>query len=255
MLGLVFGSFVNALVWRLYKKKDWIKDRSECDHCHHKLGVLDLMPVISWVVLRGKCRYCHEPIADSPLTELALPGLFLISYMFWPQPFAGEGLLTFGFWLVFLVGFTALAVYDFRWFLLPDKIVFPLVGLAVIQIISQVVFFDGSWREVFGALLGVIIISGSFYALFQLSRGTWIGFGDVKLGIVLGLLAGGPLPAILLLFTASLLGMMFSLPLVLAGKAGRKSHIPFGPFLLGAMVLVQLFGTEIIAWYQQLVLA
>ncbi|MGH7157763.1 MAG: prepilin peptidase [Candidatus Saccharimonadales bacterium] len=253
--GLVLGSFVNALVWRLHEKKDWIKDRSECDYCHHKLGVLDLVPVVSWLVLRGKCRYCGKPINDSPLTELALPALFVASYIWWPQPLQGEGLMLFAFWLVFLVGFLILAVYDIRWFLLPNKIVFPLIGLAVLQLGLQVVLYDGSLREVLGAALGITIISGTFYILFLVSKGRWIGLGDVKLGIVLGILVGGPLPAVLLLFLASLFGMLTSAPLLVAGRASRKSHLPFGPFLLAAMVVVQLFGADIITWYAGLVLA
>lgn len=254
LLGLVLGSFVNALVWRLHQKKNWVSDRSECDHCHHKLGVWDLIPVVSWVMLGGKCRYCGKPIADSPLTELSLPLLFVVSYVWWPQPLHGEGLLNFVFWLIFLVGFMVLAVYDIRWFLLPNKIVFPLIGLAVLQLGLQLMFFDASLRDVLGAVLGVTLISGTFYILFLVSKGTWIGLGDVKLGIVLGILAGGPLPAVLLLFVASVLGMIFSLPLLLTGKAGRKTHIPFGPFLLAAMVVVQLFGADLITWYRQLVL-
>ncbi len=254
VIGLVLGSFINALVWRLHEKKNWVTDRSECDFCHHKLGTLDLIPVISWLWLRGKCRYCRKPIGDSPLTELAVPALFVLSYIYWPQPLQGEGLLTFIFWLVFVFGFVILAVYDIRWFLLPNKIVFALIGLAVLQVLLQVVFFDGSLRDILGAVLGVFVISGTFYMLFVISKGTWIGFGDVKLGVVLGILAGGPLPALLVLFIASLLGMFFSLPLVLRGKADRKSHIPFGPFLLAAMVIVQLFGTEMIDWYRHLVL-
>lgn len=254
LLGLVLGSFVNAFVWRLHEKKNWVSDRSECDHCHHRLGTFDLIPVVSWVILRGKCRYCGQPIHDSPLTELVLPALFVASYLWWPQPVQGEGLLAFACWLVFLVGFVILAVYDIRWFLLPNKVVFPLISLAVLQSGLQFTLFDGSIRDLLGSVLGVLIISGSFYVLFTLSKGTWIGFGDVKLGIVLGILAGGPLPAVLLLFIASVLGMLVSLPMVLAGKAGRKSHIPFGPFLLAAMIIVQLFGSAIIAWYRSLVL-
>lgn len=253
VLGLALGSFVNAFAWRVHKKKDWVSDRSECDNCHHKLGALDLIPVVSWLMLHGKCRYCKKPIKDSPLTELAVPTLFVASYFFWPQPLEGEGLVTFIFWLVFVVGFAALTVFDFRWFLLPNKIVFPLIGLAVLQLVIQVIFYDAAWRDILGAVLGVTIISGVFYVLFTVSKGTWIGFGDVKLGVVLGILAGGPMPAILLLFVASVLGMLFSLRLVVTGKASRKSYVPFGPFLLAGMIVVQLFGADIINWYQDLV--
>ena len=124
LTGLMFGSFINALVWRLHENKDWVSDRSECPHCHHKLAAQDLVPVFSWLFLGGKCRYCKKPIPDSPLVELALPGLFVLSYLLWPQPLSGVGLYDLIFWLVFLVGFTALAV----WFCRPDIIIAALTN-------------------------------------------------------------------------------------------------------------------------------
>lgn len=254
LLGLALGSFVNAFVWRLHERKDWVGGRSECPHCHHALAPKDLVPVLSWIILKGKCRYCGKPIPDSPVVELAVPALFVLSYLFWPIPFDSQGLFVFCLWLLFLVAFVALAVYDIRWFLLPNKIVFVLIGLAIAQVLARVFVFGESWTVLSGAILGVITISGLFLAVFLLSKGTWIGFGDVKLAVVLGLLAGGLLPALLVLLVSSVLGMMFSLPLLLAGKANRKSRIPFGPFLLAAMVFVQLFGSGIISWYANLLL-
>ena len=254
LAGLMFGSFINALVWRLHENKDWVSDRSECPHCHHKLAAQDLVPVFSWLFLGGKCRYCKKPIPDSPLVELALPGLFVLSYLLWPQPLSGVGLYDLIFWLVFLVGFTALAVYDLKWFLLPDVIVFPLIGLAVVQVLGRPLFFGSSWMEVLSSLLGAVVISGLFYLIYVLSKGKWIGFGDVKLAIVLGLLAGGALPALLVLFAASVVGTLSSLPLVVTGKATRKSHLPFGPMLIAGMVVVMLFGQAIIDWYTDLIL-
>lgn len=251
--GLLFGSFINALVWRLHEGRDWVKERSECPHCHHILAPKDLVPVFSWLFLGGKCRYCHKPIPDNPLVELALPALFVVSYLFWPQPLQGVGLYTFVFWLVFLVGFLALAVYDLKWFLLPDVIVFPLIGLAVVQVLGKLTFFGGGWGELLGSVIGAVVISGLFYLIFEVSKGKWIGFGDVKLAIVLGLLAGGALPALLVLFVASLLGSLLSLPLVLAGKANRKSHLPFGPMLIAGLVVVVLFGQKMIDWYTNLI--
>jgi prepilin signal peptidase PulO-like enzyme (type II secretory pathway) len=252
--GLLLGSFVNALVYRLHEKKDWVKERSECPLCHHVLAAKDLVPVFSWLWLRGRCRYCHKPIPDSPLVELALPVLFLASYVYWPEPLQGAGLFVFGLWLVFLVGFVALAVYDLKWFLLPDVIVFPLIGLALLQVLALPLFFGESWSTVLGSALGALLMSGLFFLIYVISKGSWIGFGDVKLAVVLGLLAGGPLAALLVLFVASVLGSLLSLPLVAAGKATRKSHLPFGPLLIMGLIVVVLFGVAIVDWYTRLII-
>lgn len=254
LLGLVLGSFVNAFVWRVRKKKDWIRDRSECTHCHHVLGPLDLVPVISWISLKGKCRYCGKKIEDSPLTELALPLLFAVSYLSWPYALHGVGLITFGFWLVFLLGFTILAVYDFRWYLLPNKIVFPLIILGIVQIMT-VATYDHNWGVLYGAAMGALVVGGTFYLLFVLSNGTWIGGGDVKLGIVLGMLAGGVLEGFLVLFVASLGGMLAALPLIVQGKAHRKTQLPFGPFLMLGLIVVVLYGDALLGWYTGLLYA
>lgn len=251
-LGLILGSFVNALVWRMHEGRDWVNDRSECPHCEHKLGPLDLIPVLSWVMLRGKCRYCHKKIEDSPLVELTLPALFVASYCFWTLDLTGSSLVAFIFWLAFLVGFVALATYDLRWYLLPNKMVFPLVALAVVQVITLAVL-DGNWHIILGAAGGASVISGIFYLIFQLSNGTWIGGGDVKLGIVLGLLSGGVIESFLLLFAASVLGMLVSLPLILQGKASRKTQLPFGPLLIAGLIIVKLFGVAILGWYTGLI--
>jgi leader peptidase (prepilin peptidase)/N-methyltransferase len=253
LLGLCFGSFVNALVWRIKHKRGWVRERSECTHCHHILAPKDLVPVLSWLWLGGRCRYCKKPIADSPIVELLLPALFVLSYICWPQPLSGVGLFDFGLWLIFLVGFMALAVYDLKWFLLPDKFIFPLIGLSAFQVVSRWLVFNGSWHSVVSSLLGVVAISGLFYLIFSISDGKWIGFGDVKLGIILGLLAGGIIPALMVLFVASLLGTVVSIPMLLAGQANRKSHLPFGPLLLAGLVVVVLFGQSITDWYARLI--
>lgn len=254
VVGLALGSFVNAFVWRLHKGKDWVRGRSECTHCHHQLATKDLVPVLSWLWLRGKCRYCGKPIEDSPLVELAVPALFVLSYVFWPMELAAQGQFVFVLWLVFLVGFAALTLYDLKWFLLPDKIVFPLIGLAALQVLAVAVFYEPFWPTVIGAAAGAAALSGLFYGLWRVSGGKWLGFGDVKLAVVLGLLAGGLLETVLLLFAASVLGMLVAVPLLAYGKVGHKSHIPFGPFLLAGMVATQLFGAGIIDWYLGLLL-
>lgn len=253
-LGLLLGSFANALIWRLHEHRNWVSERSECPHCHHVLAPKDLVPVLSWVLLRGKCRYCKARIPDSPLVEITMPILFVASYAWWPQPLSGQGMFDFIVWLIFVVGFVVLAVYDLRWFLLPNMVVFPLIALAGLQLIVDVLVYGAGWQSLVGPALGVAVISGSFYAIYGLSKGKWIGFGDVKLGVVLGLLAGGVAESAVLLFVASLLGTLIALPLIAAGKAHRKSLLPFGPLLLAAMFVIELWGAAIVNWYTGLIL-
>src|SRR6185369_16739060 len=92
LLGLIFGSFINALVYRIHAGRNWVSERSECMSCHHPLAAKDLIPVFSWLYLRGKCRYCKKPIPDSPIVELALPALFVVSYLLWTTPLDGRAL-------------------------------------------------------------------------------------------------------------------------------------------------------------------
>lgn len=250
--GLVLGSFVNAFAWRLHENKNWINGRSECPVCHHKLAAKDLVPVLSWLWLRGKCRYCKQKISiQYPLVELLTAGLFVFSYYFWPLNLHGIGLFQFVLWLIFLAGFIALAIYDLRWHMLPNKIVYPLIILAVIQVIIASIW-DKSANELLSVLWGVIVLGGGFYVIFQISGGKWIGGGDVKFGALLGLIVGGPLASLLLLFIASCCGSLYAIPLVISGRTRRKTQVPFGPFLIIGAVVVRLFGASIIEWYKRL---
>lgn len=280
VVGLCLGSFVNAFVWRHYeverlnedladakdkklknkdrqalvqrrKKLSIVKGRSMCTHCGHELAAKDLVPVLSYVWLRGKCRYCRARIQDSPLSELLTPIVFVVSFFFWPVALQGSQWIVFGFWLIFVVGFVALTLYDRRWFLLPHSIVLPLIGLAIIRVVVLAVLGPNSLSIIVQAVIGAAIIGGLFYLLYWISKEQWIGGGDVTLGILLGLLVGGPASAVLLIFVASLLGTLVALPLMAFGKAGRNTRLPFGPFLMLAGVIVTLFGASIIDWYIQ----
>lgn len=252
-LGAIFGSFVNALIWRLHTNRNWVSERSECPHCHHKLASKDLIPIVSWLILKGKCRYCKQRIDDNPLVEAALPILFMASYLLWPTELVGVGLFQFAIWLIFLVGFMALAVYDLRWLLLPNKIVFPLIALATAYVLALPIFYHYSWDTTLDAGIAALLLFGIFYILFQASRGEWLGGGDVKLVIVLGLLAGDPLRALLVLFFASIIGTLLALPTMIKEGLGKKLKLPFGPLLIAGMVIVQLFGTSVIDWYLGLI--
>lgn len=265
-LGLIFGSFIDALVWRIHeqsqisKKKKatvpreltMLHGRSMCPNCRHTLAPMDLIPVLSWIMLRGKCRYCNKPIPwHIPVIELITAALFVLSYLLWPVSMHGLGLVQFCFWLAFLVGFVALTVYDLKWYILPDRIVYPLIGLAILEAMISLVFFHSGWLSALGSVWGVLIASGIFYVLYQVSDGAWIGGGDVKLGIVLGILLGGPLMSFMLLFLASVLGTLVSIPLLAVGRAKRSTLIPFGPFLIIATVILELFGSHFVVWLTQ----
>ncbi|MDQ3158673.1 MAG: prepilin peptidase [bacterium] len=263
LFGLIFGSFVNALVWRMHEqedKKSKVKKkdlsishgRSMCVKCHHKLGFLDLIPVFSWLWLRGKCRYCNKEISKQyPLVELTTAALFGLSYYFWPVHVQGLQWAVLAVWLMSLVVLMALLVYDLKWMILPNKLVAIVSGLAFVYLILQVA--DGGTSTLINAFFGIIVTAGVFYAIFQISKGTWIGGGDVKLAVSLGIFAGSLLHGVLLLFLASLLGSLISAPLMFYGKTKLKTRIPFGPFLIAATVIVVLFGQDMIEGYERLV--
>jgi prepilin signal peptidase PulO-like enzyme (type II secretory pathway) len=250
VLGLCFGSFVNALVWRLHEGRDWVKERSECVHCHHELAAKDLVPVLSWLWLRGKCRYCKKPISvQYPVVEALTALLFVGSYVYWPFVLEGWQLVIFGLWLVTIIGLLALLIYDVRWMLLPNKLVFPLMAVAAVMASVSVLSSPEPARAVLDTILAVLVGGGIFYLIFQLSQGKWIGGGDVKLGFLLGLIVGTPAKSLAVIFLAAVLGSLVSLPLMASKKLKRTSLIPFGPFLIVAGILVFLFGQQMIDWY------
>lgn len=262
LFGLALGSFVNALVWRVHEQatssvKRASKDlsittgRSMCPRCKHQLHIQDLIPVLSWLWLKGKCRYCCKSIGwQYPLVELITAGLFVLSYLVWPHGLDLLGSLQLGVWLLCVTIFMALVVYDLRWMILPDRIVLPLTVLAALQV-GLLTAQQRSLTVVAGSLLGVLCLAGLFYLLFQISGGKWIGGGDVKLGVSLGLLVGGPAKALAVLFLAACLGTICTLPLLVLGKKKASQQLPFGPFLIAATIIIYLFGTGLVAWYKK----
>ena len=271
VLGLIFGSFVNALVWRLRqqdlqssppspKKRKSIehedysimRGRSMCPDCHHTLAAKDLVPVLSWVTLGGKCRYCRKPISGQyPLVELITAALFALSYFVWPLELDAYGITRLTIWLVYVVFFVALSVYDLRWQELPDKLVWPLVGIAVCESVL-IAIWQHSLHSLLWTWFAGAILFGLFWVIFQVSGGNWIGGGDVKLVLALGIIVGAPLQAFLIIFIASVIGTIASVPMLLSHKSKRGLQVPFGPALLFATFVVFFAGAAIISWYQRL---
>lgn len=247
LLGLAFGSFVNALVWRLHEKRSIAKGRSMCVHCHHTLSWLDLLPVLGWVMLRGRCRYCRRSIsAQYPLVELAAAGLFVLSYVAWPRELGGGyEQVYFGIWLSALVLMLALTVYDLRWLSLPDKLNWPFVLTGVTSLAVA-----GSRDVGFTAehLAGMVLAGGFFATLYYGSRGRWLGGGDVKFALGMGAWLGWKLTVVAML-TAFYSASLVILPLLLMKVVKRRQPVPFGPFLIAGTITAMLYGQDLIDWY------
>lgn len=281
LLGAIFGSFVGAQVWRLRArqlkedqqagekvdkkemkrlshllKKNVRSDRSRCLHCSHVLAWYDLIPLVSWLSLKGSCRYCKKFIGWTEIfLEIILAILFAVSFMFWPDGLTNtwQGVLL-TLWLVGLVLLAALFVYDLKWMLLPDKVNIPfiIVGAVFAAVkLSLADDFGESLMSLFGSLA---ILSGIYALLYLFSRirygedGTWIGFGDVKLGLGLALFLGNWMMAFLALFAANLIGTLLVLPSMLRGKLKGNSRIPFGPLLIVGFLIAWFFGPTISSW-------
>lgn len=270
IFGLICGSFVTALVWRLREQElisnshskhskqtlaelSIVKGRSMCPVCHHQLSSVDLLPVFSWLLQQGKCRYCKTHISgEYPLIELFTALAFVCSYIYWPYTTSSAvGIFSLISWLTILVGLIALFVYDLKWFILPNRIIFPLISLAIVRQLVLVLYFQDI-NLILGSIYGIVVLFGLFYLIFQISGGKWIGGGDVKIGLLIGIIVGGPLMALLVLFIASLSGTIYSLPLITSGRLKKQHTIPFGPFLIFATYIVVLFGAHIINWYKTL---
>lgn len=250
-LGAVFGSFVGAMVWRLKTGRKLAADRSECEHCHHKLSVLDLLPLVSWLWLRGRCRYCKKTIGWTPfILELSLGLVFALSYIAWPYGLSDPlSIALLALWLVSCVMLAILFLYDLRWFLLPDKVMWPLFGVGAVYFTVNALAGGLSLSQAVPELaFGLLPIAGVYYVLYIVSKGEWVGFGDVKLGIFMGFVLGWQ-GALLALMLANCIGLAVIAPGLLSGKLSRSSHIPFGPFLIIATLIALLWGEQLITLF------
>ncbi|HSX48150.1 MAG TPA: prepilin peptidase [Candidatus Nanoarchaeia archaeon] len=257
LFGLLIGSFINAAVWRLHNKQEHKKadnsvwhGRSVCPDCKHQLAWFDLVPVISWLSLAGKCRYCRKPISvQYPAVELVTAGLFALSYIKL-NPVGALGWLDFVFWLYYLTILLVLAVYDLKWYLLPDAVLLPAIVVAIIQL--GVHLSVGQPAATVGySLLAGFLAGGFFYALAAASGGRWMGGGDIKLVFFLGLILGLSRTTLLLVLAFNIAAVVGVL-LITVGVKSRRDMLPFGPFLVGAAITAHLYGLQIIAWYLRL---
>lgn len=276
IFGTLFGSFAGAQVWRLRARQLRLdkkagekvdraeyarlkklmglkvsKDHSRCLSCGYELKWYDLIPVVSWLALRGKCRECRKPIGRMEiLLEVGVAAFFVGSFLLWPT--ALEGWLQIAAFVTWLAAGVALAIlfaYDAKWYLLPDGINFTLAGLGLVYA-TLVVLQSPTPLSAIGMALGSVgILSGLYLAIYLVSRGNWIGFGDIKLGLGLGLLLADWRAAFIALFLANFIGCLIVIPLMITKKLTRTSRVPFGPLLILGMIISFFISPWIIDQY------
>ena len=259
IFGLIIGSFLNCLVWRLHVGGGmW--GRSYCPKCKKQIAWHDNIPVFSFLFLKGKCRHCGGSISiQYPLTELIVAILFVLAFVVnLDLRFTNYDLRIVDLFLNLESKFLILLIrdwflisvmiiifiYDLRWYLILDKVTIP----ACVIVFFMNILLGFSWLN----LLISGIIGGSFFLLqFVVSRGKWIGGGDIRLGVLMGLSLGWP-NVILAIFLAYLIGSVVGIGLIFSGKKKWGSQVPMGIFLSTATLITLFWGNEILAWYLNL---
>jgi prepilin signal peptidase PulO-like enzyme (type II secretory pathway) len=232
------------------------QDHSQCLHCHHQLAWHDLLPLVSWLRAGGKCRYCHKTIGRfEPVMELGTAVVFVGSFVLWPVGlYSLSAGLVFGLWLIAAVMLVILFAYDFKWFLLPNVVMFPLIGVSLLIAIIHIAMSGDIIGNIASLGGAIIILSGLYWVLWKVSRGAWVGYGDIKLGLALALLLGNWQLAFVALFSANLVGCLLVLPGMAAGKITRMTRVPFGPLLITGGIIALLGGQTAIDWYMRTML-
>jgi len=238
IFGLVVGSFLNVVIYRMRELDTILNTRSHCPECKKEIRWYDLIPFLSFILLKTRCRYCAKPISwQYPLVELATGAIFVA--LFYLYGFSWDML----FYVIISMFLIVIFVYDLIHSIIPDEMLWPAVIISLLYLA-----FGGGLGVFKMALMGVAIAVGFLGIIYVLGKGKWMGMGDVKLAVLLGLIT--PFPYVLLtLFSAFIVGSIIGIILMLTGKKTMKSEIPFGPFLIIGVYISLFFGTEIINWY------
>jgi leader peptidase (prepilin peptidase) / N-methyltransferase len=242
--GLIIGSFLNAVVYRLNAVESLL-ERSHCPHCKKKVRWFDNVPLVSFVLLSARCRDCGEKISwQYPIVELVTGIMFaLIGNYFFDFLDFSTWMLT-GYYLVIFSILFVIFIYDLKYMEIPMSVLWIGVGISL----AYFIFFDwSSFGRAFSILdlrtisgiLGGFVAGGFFYALAAYSKETWMGYGDAYLGLLVGIVAGWPF-ILWTLMLSFLVGAVISVGLVLASKKTLKSQVPFAPFLISGVFLTLL---------------
>ena len=234
--GLLIGSFLNVVIYRLPEGRSVVAPRSQCGSCGKMLGVWELVPVVSFFLQRGRCRHCRVRLSwRYPLVE----GLTGVVFWLLGRRFQLSGVLVP--FLVLAALLIAITFIDLDHYYIPDKLI--LVGAcAWVGLRAMHPFI-----EVPRALLGMGLGFAVMLLIYLLARGG-MGFGDVKLAALMGLYLG-PAPVILALLLSFVVGAVAGILLMTLKLKGRKDMLPFGPFLALGTFFTMLWGPAIILWY------
>jgi leader peptidase (prepilin peptidase)/N-methyltransferase len=240
VFGLIVGSFLNVVIYRLPRDLSIVRPRSFCPRCRRQIPWYENIPIVSYLALGGRCRGCGSPVSITyPLVEAAGAALALVS------------LARFGFTVdaafayAFLMALTAITIIDWRFRIIPDEVSMPfiLVGLAWSMMSPE--------RTVVGSALGALVGGGGLYLvalLYKLlRRREGLGGGDIKLMAMVGAFLGVKLVLVVILL-ASAAGSLYGVVLLRSGKNARTA-VAFGSFLAPAAAVCLLYGTRIISWY------
>jgi len=247
IFGLIIGSFLNCVIFRLEKGESFLRGRSHCPHCKHLLAWYDLIPVLSFIILRRQCRYCKKPISwQYPVVELITGILFILPLFLSPLHYSVVSYLGLLFYFLIISFLIIIFIYDLKHFIILDKVLFPAI------IISFLYLTVNSQLSIINYSLSALGAFAFFLSIYLISKGKWLGFGDVKLVILLGLLLGWP-KILLSLFLSFVIGGMIGIGLIVFSKQKLKSEVPFAPFLILGALIAFFLGKQIITWYFSLI--
>ena len=236
LLGTVVASFLNVCCDRLPVGESLVYPPSHCQACQRRLGAKDLIPVFSYLWLRGRCRYCQAPIPRRILgVEVGTGVLFGLAY--WHYGLSLELLVTLVYSCIFIV----LLVIDLEHQLILNKVVYPAAAVALV--IDFLAPKPGIISGAIGGGVGLVL-----FLIPALVYPGGIGWGDVKMAALIGLVTGFPLTLVALLLAVILGALVAGLLLALKIKK-RKEAIPFAPFLSVATIITLLWGSNILTWY------
>lgn len=246
ILGAIWGSFANVMIYRIPKNLSVVTPRSHCYQCGKTIAWYDNIPILAWFILRGKCRYCKAPFSIRyPMVELIMGLLFAGLYM----------KLGFSWFLLEMIVFTVAAVsaafIDLDHFILPD--VFTLGGLGLGLLGALINPEREFWDALGGAVAGGGFLWGVAYLYWIWRKEEGMGGGDIKLLAWLGSLLGF-LSVPFIILTSSVLGAVIGLILMRRGNKGLQTAIPFGPYLIVAAYIYLFAGEPIARWYMTLFL-